>query len=140
MRNGTMAELKVICGSRQTVIQTEPGRRISDILRAQGIGVISPCGGRGVCGKCAVVLNGRVSPPGPAERKAGARLACQAVLQGDAEVILPREQIMEGIELGSGSLTPVDPMDGPYGAAADIGTTTIALNLYDLQSGECLSR
>lgn len=135
-----MAELKVICGSRQTVIQTEPGRRISDILRAQGIGIVSPCGGRGVCGKCAVMLKGRVSPPGPAERKAGVRLACQAVLQGDAEVILPREQIMEGIELGSGSLTPVDPMDGPYGAAADIGTTTIALNLYDLQSGECLSR
>ena len=53
MRNGTMAELKVTCGSRQTVIQTEPGRLISDILRVQGIGIVSPCGGRGVCGKCA---------------------------------------------------------------------------------------
>ncbi|MBQ6508672.1 MAG: DUF4445 domain-containing protein [Flexilinea sp.] len=134
-----MAELKVICGSTQTVIRTEPGGRVSDILRAHGFEIISPCGGRGVCGKCAVMLNGQVSPPGPAEQKAGVRLACQAVLQGDAEVILPREQVMEGIELGSGSLPSVDPMDGPYGAAIDIGTTTIALNLYDLKTGECLS-
>lgn len=135
-----MAELKVISGSTQTVIQTEPGGRLSEILRANGLGIISPCGGRGVCGKCAVMLNGQISSPSPAEQKAGVRLACQAVLEGDAEVILPREQIMEGIELGSGSLTPIDPMDGPFGAAVDIGTTTIALNLYDLQTGDCLSR
>ncbi len=135
-----MAELKVICGSTQTVIRTEPGGRISDILRAHGFGIVSPCGGRGVCGKCAVILDGQVSSPDPAEQKAGVRLACRAVLEGDAEVILPREQVMEGIELGSGSLAPVDPMEGPYGAAVDIGTTTIALNLYDLQTGECLSR
>ena len=135
-----MAELKVICGSTQTVIQTEPGGRLSDILRTHGLGINSPCGGRGVCGKCAVMLNGQVSSPSPAELKAGVRLACQAVLQGDAEVILPREQVMEGIELGSGSLSSVDPMEGSFGAAVDIGTTTIALNLYDLQTGDCLSR
>ncbi len=135
-----MAELKVVCGSTQTVIQTEPGVRLSDVLRAQGFEIISPCGGRGVCGKCAVMLNGQVSLPNTAEQKAGVRLACQAVLQGDAEVILPREQIMEGIELGSGSLASVDPMEGSYGAAVDIGTTTIALNLYDLKTGDCLSR
>ena len=47
---------------------------------------------------------------------------------------------MDGIELGEETLTSGEPMDGLYGAAVDIGTTTIALNLYDLQAGTCLSR
>ena len=135
-----MADLKIINGGTQTVIQAEPGRRIADILRTNGFEVISPCGGRGVCGKCAVMLSGQVSSPAPAEQKAGVRLACQAVLEGDAEVILPREQVMEGIELAGVSLTPAAPMDGEYGAAVDIGTTTIAMNLYDLRTGDCLAR
>lgn len=135
-----MAELKIISGGTQTVIRVEPGVRIADALRANGFSVVSPCGGRGVCGKCAVMLDGAVSDPTPSELKAGVRLACQAVVLGDAEVILPREHVMEGIELGSGSLSAPAPMEGRYGAAVDIGTTTIALNLYDLQNGECLSR
>ena len=135
-----MADLKIINGGTQTVIQAEPGERIADVLRANGFDIIAPCGGRGACGKCAVMLTGQISASSPAEQKAGVRLACQAVLQGEAEVILPREQVMEGIELGGASLTPSAPMDGEYGAAVDIGTTTIAMNLYDLQTGKCLAR
>ena len=135
-----MAELKVIRGGAQTVLCFEPGQRLSDVLNAHGMNVLRPCGGRGVCGKCAVLPSGQISPPSPAERKAGVRLACQTVLLGDSEVILPESRPMEQIELGSrGALTPIAPMPGRYGAAVDIGTTTVALSLYDLRAGRCLA-
>lgn len=100
-----MAELKVISGGTQTMIRIEPGVRIADALRANGFSIVSPCGGRGICGKCTVMLDGAVFAPGLSELKAGVRLACQAVMLGNAEVILPREHVMEGIEIPFGTRT-----------------------------------
>ena len=134
-----MPELTVIRGDSARVITFEPGRILMDVLLDHDIAGPHPCGGRGVCGKCAVRLTGSVSEPNSAEIAAGARLACQAVLLGDAAVVLPRDSAMEQIEMGSdGALVPVDPMPGDYGAAVDIGTTTVAVKLYDLKSGVCL--
>lgn len=136
-----MAELIVIRGGARFSLSFEPGARLNDVLKANGLGVLSPCGGRGVCGKCAVTLKGQVSPPNAAEQRAGTRLCCQAVLLGDAEVILPQDAAMEGVALTSGEgMIPRSPMDGPCGAAVDIGTTTIAVSLYDLKSGACLAQ
>ena len=99
-----------------------------------------PAGGGACAKKCAVLPSGQLSPPSPAEQKAGVRLACQTVLLGDSEVILPENRPMEQIELGGrGSLSPISPMPGRYGAAVDIGTTTVALSLYDLHTGRCLA-
>ncbi|MBE5803747.1 MAG: DUF4445 domain-containing protein [Clostridiales bacterium] len=113
---------------------------LSALLAQAGQPLGQPCGGRGVCGKCAVLLEGEVSEPNAAEMRWGVRLACQAMVLGDACVILPEEQLMEQIEGGSGAaLRPVHPMPGEMGAAIDIGTTTLAMRLYDLRSGECLS-
>ena len=92
-----------------------------------------PCGGRGVCGKCAVQLTGAVSEPNAAEQAAGVRLSCQAVLLGDAEVILPVETAMA---IETGSAPEQSAISGnPVGAAVDIGTTTLVLQLIDLQTG-----
>lgn len=135
-----MAELKVTRGGAQRVLTFEPGLRLAEVLGSQGLTVLQPCGGRGVCGKCAVMLSGQVSSPSPAEQKAGVRLACQAVLLGDCEAILPESRAMEQIEMGGRKcLTAKDPMPGRYGAAVDIGTTTVVLSLYDLPTGQCLA-
>ncbi len=174
-----------------------------EALLQAGYPVEAPCGGRGVCKKCAVLsLSGEVSPPTDAEVRAGARLACQARLLGDASVSLPPARVWEGIETGTGaaagantagtgagttgttadkatnagadtagagigattSLTagtgaatgttgraastfgwagaaprqPVAPRPGRYGAAVDVGTTTVAARVFDLASGEAL--
>ena len=136
-----MAELTVLRGGAMKRISFTPGMRLAEVLRAHGIETPSPCGGRGVCGKCTVMLSGEVSPPDAAEQRAGVRLCCRAVLLGAAEAILPQEQAMENIELGEeASLPAAAPMDGQYGAAVDIGTTTIALSLFDLGTGKCLTR
>lgn len=135
-----MAELKVTRGGAQWILPFEPGVRLSEVLKAHGISLLQPCGGRGVCGKCAVALSGQVAPPGPAEQKAGVRLACQAVLTGDAEAVLPEDRPLAQIEMSGGNRpVPRDPMPGQYGAAVDIGTTTIVLSLFDLQTGACLA-
>ncbi len=116
--------------------------RLEKVLAQENIHASRPCGGRGACGKCAVTLVGCVSEPNPMERKAGVRLSCQAVLLGDAEVWLTGEQTMEQIELSGTErfCGGKAPMEGTLGAAVDIGTTTLALKLYDLQSGVLLGQ
>lgn len=113
---------------------------LADLLDQAGLPIGKPCGGRGMCGKCAVVLEGEVSAADASELRCGTRLACRAQVLGDACVILPQEQPMEQIEAGQDrTLYPVHPMPGKLGAAIDIGTTTLAMRLYDLHSGECVA-
>ena len=134
-----MAELTILRGDTRLSVSFVPGALLSDVLQDHGAALEHPCGGRGVCGKCAVRLSGQVSPPDEMEKLAGSRLACRAVLLGNAEVILPQAHVTEQIEMGTSRiLSPLDAMEGDYGAAADIGTTTLALRLYDLHTGQCV--
>lgn len=76
---------------------------------------------------------------GAARRYAG--LACQARLLGDCEAVLPEKRDMRQIETGGEArVEALRPMAGRYGAAVDIGTTTLALRLYDLKTGEPLAK
>ena len=113
-------------------------QRLQTLLAESGLSLDHPCGGRGVCGKCAVRLEGEVSPPNEAEQKAGTRLSCQAELWGNAQVWLPDTQVNE-IELSGTAMNPGDQGQSGIGAAIDIGTTTLALKLYDLSTGEAVA-
>ncbi|MDD4081491.1 MAG: ASKHA domain-containing protein [Eubacteriales bacterium] len=109
---------------------------LSRVLAEMGLSVPQPCGGRGRCGKCRVEARGAVSPPNALEEKAGGRLACQLVLLDNCEVTLPQSQEMAQIQLeGRGHAGALHPMAGRYGAAVDLGTTTLALKLYALSDG-----
>ena len=125
-------------GSRQE-IPFFGSQKLSQILREKGILLDHPCGGKGTCGKCAVELEGCVSEPNEAEKAAGTRLSCQAVLYGDATVRMKGETSLEQIELGGDSFAAPAPMAGRYGAAVDIGTTTMALKLCRLYDGKVLA-
>lgn len=135
-----MPKLTVRRGDATWTIPFESGQRLDEVLIAHDLAVPQPCGGRGVCGKCAVELSGQVSAPNAAERRAGRRLSCQAVLLGDALAVLPDDGGMEQIALFSDAAArAVKPTAGRLGAAVDIGTTTLACKLYDLRDGTCLS-
>lgn len=110
---------------------------LAALLQQQGILAAHPCGGRGFCGNCAVRAEGALSAPTAAEEKAGTRLSCQITLLGDAAVWLREDA---GTVETAGN-TPVlgTAMNGRFGAAVDIGTTTIALKLYDLTTGTLLA-
>ena len=133
-----MSELIVLRDGARTVLSFEGTPLLCDVLAAGGFDVQRPCGGRGRCGKCAVEVSGQISPPNEEERRLGVRLACQTVLLGDAEAVLPDSRAMEQIETGVEALRAAMPMDGRIGAAVDVGTTTLAARRYDLTTGECV--
>lgn len=123
-------------GKTRIEIRFEGERKLDELLRENDLNLAQPCGGRGVCGKCAVELSGTVSAPNAAEARLGKRLACQAVILGDAEVALPDDQDFEQIALSSAvAARAKKPMSGRLGAAVDIGTTTLACQIFDLQTG-----
>ena len=57
-----MPVLTVYQGFQQTQLQAEDGAKIGDVLNKAGIWMAMPCGGRGVCGKCAALMQGELSP------------------------------------------------------------------------------
>ena len=136
-----MPKLIIHTGGADRVIEFSGAPKVDDVLRIAGISTPHPCGGRGSCGKCAIVLSGSVSAPNEMEQRAGTRLSCQAVLLGDATVTLPNAARDARIETAtSETACALDPREGRTGAAVDIGTTTIALKRYDLATGACIGQ
>lgn len=126
-------------GTSRQISFSQP-QKLQAVLSRAGILFDHPCGGRGACGKCAVKLEGCVSEPNAAEIKAGTRLSCQAELLGDAIVWLSDEVQWAQIEVGKADFYEAPaPMSGEYGAAVDIGTTTMALTLCRLRDGKVLA-
>lgn len=137
----------------------DPGRTLLDHARAAGVELISPCGGKGRCGKCRVVVSAEVTgeedpevlPPGAA--KAGIRLACRCrpAAAGPLEVQVPESSrparlipFLSGKETaGRGPFEPRPPVAGrphPLGAALDLGTSNLAGVLLDLADGRVLAQ
>jgi uncharacterized 2Fe-2S/4Fe-4S cluster protein (DUF4445 family) len=71
------------------------GSTVKEALFAASIPLSLPCGGRGRCGRCVVLVKGKVSGIADDEKKKlprhlkGARLACLARIEGDVTVTVP---------------------------------------------------
>ena len=136
-----MAKIKVISGDEEFEFQAESGQVIADLLLAKGIFIDRPCAGRGVCGKCRVLAEGKLSPANEKETKlissrdlsAGYRLACQTVVLGDVRITLPQKAILTD-KIFSAEY-PVEELKGPFGLAIDLGTTTVGAFLVTLEDG-----
>lgn len=137
-------------------------RSLLEILQKEGHFVSASCGGRGTCGKCVVRYRKNPTPPSGADMekltkeqiKSGFRLACQSYPKEPFEVEL--SEIEEQIQVEAGSYgqprrekaesqagqQPVsekaDTPETRYGIAIDIGSTTLAAVLINLNSGERL--
>jgi uncharacterized 2Fe-2S/4Fe-4S cluster protein (DUF4445 family) len=133
------------------VVFTPDGREISihqgaTLLEAAtqaGITLTTPCGGKGTCGKCALLLH-------PSEEQI---LACQYQVQSDLTVAVPPESrfyehkildrgIAAGPEVRPTIYRRYQPTAGTgaiLGVAIDIGTTTVVAKLLDLPTGGCLA-
>ena len=111
-------------GTRELSVTAEDGERLLDALRRAGINMTAPCGGLGRCGKCRATVNGEEV------------LACRYTLTGDACVTV-RE--LTGGAILSGEAAASDG-GTRLGAALDLGTTTLALRLYDLDTGKCVGQ
>ncbi len=116
------------------------GQTLADQLFAAGVEF--PCGGESACGACKVrVLEGEVpvsatmrSALSREEIRDGWRLACCAASAG--RVVVEVEQWSLPV-LTDDAQVPIEPRPG-RGAAIDLGTTTLVVQVVDLTSGEVL--
>ncbi len=126
-----------------------PGTSFADILRESGISFLKPCGGMGKCGKCRIkVVKGELPVTRADETcltaeelQAGIRLGCQARVWDNVTVTMEegseKAQILvnfTGKEFHIGGENCRESEEISYGAAVDIGTTTLAFSLVGLES------
>lgn len=99
---------------------------MSEALKNAGYPVARPCGGNGKCGKCTVILNGI-----PVK-------ACCTYVCGKNEVEF---DILSGgsILIGSEEAIIPEKTEKGFGAAVDLGTTTVAIRIFDLETGEVIA-
>jgi uncharacterized 2Fe-2S/4Fe-4S cluster protein (DUF4445 family) len=103
-----------------------------DLIYDTGFVVKSPCGGKGICGKCAVKVSGILSVKTDKEKELlpddNMRLACQAEASGDVQITLDeRTSVRENI-------SEIFDADSFFGAAVDIGTTSVKISLVNFKN------
>jgi uncharacterized 2Fe-2S/4Fe-4S cluster protein (DUF4445 family) len=95
-----MFQVTVLPGELQ--FHVEAGTPVRELLLREGILLDFPCGGRGLCNQCRVVIDppiqsgrgGRRNLPAQ-ELEQGYRLACQSVVEGDCSISIPQEKALE---------------------------------------------
>lgn len=108
------------------VVLGEPGGLLIDALRAGGAVIDAPCGGKGSCGKCRVLVDGKEE------------LACQYKLDGPITVTLPDAHDTRILTSGYVEAARADGKNR-YALAFDIGTTTVVCFLLDGETGAVLA-
>ena len=135
-------------------LETAPAERrvLSDLLAAGGFPLNTRCGKRGLCGGCEIeLLEGSLDVGGKTVSAPATVRACLAKPLGDATLSIPARSRMEhrpqigdtfriDVPAAHQPLFEVDPGVRDTAFAIDIGTTTVAVLLVDLESGAPLSR
>jgi len=110
-------------------VKVYKGTKISDAAMMAGVKISFPCGGKGRCGRCMVIIGNRCG-----ERV----LACQTGIESDVMVIIPsedRSKVIASTDHRKVKLDDITPLTSGYGLAIDIGTTTVAVDIVDLNKG-----
>lgn len=105
---------------------------VLQLLQGCDIDFRAPCGGKGTCGKCQVLVKDVSGIT--------TRLACQTLAKDRMEIIIKDDFSLLVEETGTTQEFPIDhrPVD-TYGIAIDLGTTTVVCHLHDLASGKRLA-
>lgn len=131
-------KITILSGSQVRLVNCGSERSLLEAVRGSGAHIDAPCGGNGTCRQCRVTVSGlcRDSAGNVRLYENEEALACCLWPAGDISLIT---------ETVSGSKVRIDEIDiAPggkgLGLAVDIGTTTVAAYLYDLESGKCLAK
>ena len=103
-------------------IEVPEDKTLYHVLREKGFMKSAYCGGRGICGKCIVKINGKEE------------LACLTFGPFKGEVEISEERLVSKGEALS-SIQIDHPQTG-FGVALDLGTTGVEGALFDLSTGE----
>jgi uncharacterized 2Fe-2S/4Fe-4S cluster protein (DUF4445 family) len=101
-------------------LQVPDGQTLLEASRAAGLHLQAPCGGKGTCGGCRVIIP--QDPPSPSEAcrreltgeelRRHMRLACQVRVHRDMRVVVPEETRLGDQKIlteGTGRDVPLDP-------------------------------
>lgn len=129
--------LELVGNGESRNIPAPEDQSLLSVLRGAGLALAADCGGMGRCGRCRVVVSGCVW-----DRDGRQRLcrdeelpACHVRCAGDVRVRVPEEGALRVV---TGGLPRIPARGEGLGAAVDIGTTTLAVMLYDLADGRFL--
>lgn len=111
-----MPILKIVQNGIIKVVAFEGEKPLGDLLGLSDIHIDKPCGGRGTCKKCTVLVDGREE------------LACRYVVRCDAEVVVPETKDIVSVTGADESGKRTEN----HCICLDIGTTTLALALVSL--------
>ncbi len=100
--------------------KAQRGELLSHILMANAVPHSHPCGGRGVCKKCTVLVDGKEE------------LSCRYCVEND--IVVTAEEISGGCAVNE----PTTPTAGRLCYAVDVGTTTLAVAAVGLESGKAV--
>ncbi len=145
-------KVTVSYGTDVRSVDVEEGSTLGAAIVATGLPLEQPCAGRGTCHKCKVIVQkdpkGSPKPLGSfddkemeglteAERAAGYRLACRALVRGDATVTLAPIVVFSNKIFRA--CDEYRQPDVPLGLAIDLGSTTVAAFVTTLDQGQvCL--
>lgn len=115
-----------------------PCTTVAQACSAAGHPLPTVCGGNGTCGKCRVHvrINGREE----------AVLACQTPIREGMEILLtPKSESISPIltatpENASSPANSAFILLGDYGAACDLGTTSVVVSIHNLKTGQLLAQ
>ena len=121
-------------------IQVNSGTPLKDVLHE--FGVEFPCGGKGTCGSCKVKLkSGELKIDSIQQQKLDKlklgkewRLACYCNAESDITLEISQ---FDNIILADNSTFDFKPQQG-FGIAVDLGTTTVVVQLVNLENGHVL--
>ncbi len=138
-----MPTLTVISGSATRTVTVPAGALLGAAIAETGWPLEQPCAGRGTCGKCRVLVEAGIAPPGdielrhltPEELALNNRLACCARIAGDAVVVLAPIAVYSAKAFHASDRYKSQPA-APLGMAIDLGSTTVAAFLTVLDTGE----
>jgi uncharacterized 2Fe-2S/4Fe-4S cluster protein (DUF4445 family) len=96
-----VTEYQVTFDIARKPVTVASGTLLSEAASLAGVEITQPCGGQGRCGRCAVqVVRGAVRRRSTlrlsqADVEAGYALACQTIINGDVDVIVPPQEKIE---------------------------------------------
>lgn len=127
-----MIKIKIVTPETSQIIKSEKGYSLIDILRTNGFNIYAPCGGKGTCGKCLVMIKDK-----------GEVISCEYYPEKNVEVILPGEEESNILVHQTEFLCDypfksslINTSSRPYGVAIDIGTTTLVLYYMNMLTGQ----
>ncbi len=150
-------EIKVAFQPEGREVYVLPETPIIEAAARAGLVIDSPCGGKGVCGKCLVEVREGITKPTVGEKKTiseenlrkGIRLACQSRILAPSLIYIPLKSrfsaqriLTTGWEERKAELPGLREKETAkenYGLAFDLGTTTLVGTILHTVSGRDLA-